>query len=122
MRYKTTIEIVTEASNKHEAAEIAGEYLSGDIVSGVKMKCASRPVPSYNGKVVASVAVSLAIIIVGLVVTLQTKTPGMMGRSSASFDAVQPPLKTSVVVEKDSNFKKEWQEKKTKEILNFIKK
>jgi len=122
MRYKTTIEIITEAKDKHEAAEIAGEYLSGDIVSGVSMKCGSRPVSCYNGKVVASIAVSLAIVIVGLVATLQTKTPGIIGRGSASFDAVQPPLKTSVVVEKDSKFKKEWQEKKTKEILNFIKK
>ena len=37
MKYRTVIEVVTEAKDKSEAIEIVGEYLSGDILSGVQM-------------------------------------------------------------------------------------
>lgn len=122
MKYKTTIELITEASDKNEAVEIAGEYLSGSIASGVQMKCASRPVSRYNGKIIASIAVSLAIVVVGLMVTLQTKTAPTVVQNAAGYNAIQPPLKTQEEAKKDSTFKKEWDDKQTKEILNYLKK
>ena len=52
MKYKTTIEIVADAGDKSEAMEIAGEYLSGNLISGVRMKCRTNPV--YVSKVRAA--------------------------------------------------------------------
>lgn len=121
MKYKTTIELVTEAKDKNEAIEIAGEYLSGNIMSGVDMKCLTRPVMRYGGKVIASISVSLALVIVGFVVTLQTKTVQNVFHGGASISAVQPPLKTSSIEKKDSSFKKEWEDKQTRQMLDYIK-
>ena len=38
MKFKTTIKLITEAKDKNEAMEIAGEYLSGNLATGVDMK------------------------------------------------------------------------------------
>ena len=37
VKFKTTIEISSEAENKNEAMEIVGEYLAGYLSSGVDM-------------------------------------------------------------------------------------
>jgi hypothetical protein len=121
MKYKTTIELITEAKDKNEAVEIAGEYLSGNIVSGVRMKCLSKPVALYNGKVVCTIAVTLALVIVGFVVTLQSKVPHSLVSNTAAISAVQPPLKTGAADKKSADFKKEWKAKQDKEILDYIK-
>ena len=44
MRYKTVIEIVCEADNDHEALDIAGEFLKGDLEAGIEMQCFAKPV------------------------------------------------------------------------------
>ena len=42
-KYKTIIELVMEANDSSEALDIAGEYLRGNIESGVSIKCYSQP-------------------------------------------------------------------------------
>lgn len=119
MKYKTTIEIVSEASDRHEAADIAGEYLSGNLVCGVGMKCRTSPVYSYK-KTVVGIAVVLLVVAVGIISALQprhslTVIPNLSGQS-----AIQPPLKTAGD-KKDQNFKKEWQKKQKKAAIDLIK-
>ncbi|UCD54702.1 MAG: hypothetical protein JSV93_04045 [Candidatus Omnitrophota bacterium] len=46
MKYQTVIKILTDAESEHEATDIAGEFLRGNIETGVKMKCYTRPVKS----------------------------------------------------------------------------
>lgn len=48
MKYQTVIKILTDAESEHEATDIAGEFLRGNIETGVRMKCYSRPVKSYQ--------------------------------------------------------------------------
>jgi hypothetical protein len=121
MKYKTTIELTMDAKDKGEAIEIAGEYLSGNIMSGVDMKCMTKRVTLYNGKVIATIAVSLALVIVAFAVGLETKAGHNFIQSSPAISAVQPPLKTSADANKDAAFKKAWEDKKTAEIINYIK-
>ena len=43
MQYKTVIEIICEAVDDHEALDIAGEFLKGDLEAGVEMRCFAKP-------------------------------------------------------------------------------
>ena len=122
MRYKTTIEIVTEAADKNEAMEIAGEYLSGNLMSEVNMKCRARPVSYYATKKVVSVVAITLVIAFNVLITMQVKPTHNVNQRTVSIDAIQPPLKTSIANEKDSKFKKEWQDLQVKEALNSLKK
>lgn len=124
MKFRTTIEIVTEADNKAEATEIAGEYLSGNLVSGVKMTCKTRPSNvRRNG---AIVAVVISVLVVGSIFSFAyVKSPqpqNNIGMSICGIRGVQPPLKTSPGDKADSKFKKEWNNKITESALNHIKK
>ncbi len=121
MKYKTTIEIVSDAENKDEAAEIAGEYLSGNFMSGVGMKCVTRPVRSHNGAIV-SVAVLSLMIVVGVFFGVQMKNTSGVISPIPGASAIQPQLKTSLEDKKSEEFKKKWQDKQAKEVLEYIKK
>lgn len=121
MRYKTTIEIITEAENKRDATDIAGEYLSGNITSGVSMKCGTRPFPDY----VKGLTVSLVAVLLFASAFISAKQ--MNGwRNSGLFiagqDAIQPALSTSPVCSKNPDFKKDWEARQDKAILDYIKK
>jgi len=48
MKYQTVIKILTDAESEHEATDIAGEFLRGNLETGVRMKCYTRPVKSYQ--------------------------------------------------------------------------
>jgi len=48
-RYRTIIELVTEAEDRHEATDLAGEYLRGNISDGVSMRCSTYPVNRFCG-------------------------------------------------------------------------
>ena len=48
MKYRTVIELVVEADNEHEATDIAGEYLRGDLESGVRMKFSTKPLTAHT--------------------------------------------------------------------------
>lgn len=121
MKYKTVIEIVTDASDKDEAVEIVGDYLSGNLASGVSMKCRTAPARRYNRCVVSVVAV-LLLIAAGTIPALYSRQASNSAPSFIGSGAVQPPLKTAVDNKNQTEFKKDWQNRQTKTALNFIKK
>lgn len=122
MRYKTTIEIITDAENKSEAIDIVGEYLSGNnIVSGIDMKCATRPVNNYAKNSIAAFTALSLIAICAILLAAHLNPSQKIGSSCSGVNAVQPPLKTSAVLAGSTEFKREWEKTQTSEALNHIK-
>lgn len=122
MKYKTRIVIVSEAGNKNEAIEIVGEYLSGNLVSGVEMKCLTMPVRKYN-KYILSTAAVLLLILIPLFSALCPKHSQNSASGIGGSDAIQVPLTTSIIdARKDMEFRRAWQDKETIEALKLIKK
>ena len=120
-KYKTKIEITSEASNKDEAMEIVGDYLSGNIASGIGMKYTTNPVRFYNNTA-ARITVVMILITLGFLSGVKTKAVYQPAVGICQMAAVQPPLKTSSSNAIDTQFKKEWEDKQTREALNLIKK
>lgn len=120
MRYKTTIQVVTEAKDKAEAIEIVGEYLSGDIFSGVEMRCATRALNGVRKAVITVTA--LSVLLTAGFVSLYFMKPASQGVSCISASsAVQAPLQTPALGVRDAQFKDQWQKEHTKEALRKIK-
>ena len=118
MKYRTTIEIVSEARDKSEAVEIVHDYLSGNITSGVHMKCLTDPVHSYP-KVIVTAILFLALLGGSIFSALYSKPGASMIPLTPAASAIQPPLKTSMADKKHLDFKKEWQAAQVKETLNL---
>jgi hypothetical protein len=120
MKFTTTIRLITEAANKDEAAEIAGEYLSGQIASGVEMICRTKRVHKYAAPVI-SVTVAMVLVAIFVVSLYNIRPSTNFAGNVAGISAVQPPLKTSSNINKQE-FKKKWEAAQLKEALNLIKK
>ena len=116
MKYRTIIELVTEAEDKNEAMDIVGEFLNGGIDSGVRMKCQTvvfrRHKLLYAGIFFALTCMLLGTISFGYV----KNAPGVFSNIK-NTSAVQPPLKTS----RKASFRDKWQEEETKKVLEYIK-
>jgi hypothetical protein len=121
MRYKTTIEVITEAKTRTEAMEIVDDYLTGNLVSGIDMKCTTRPVRAY-GKGVISVTVISVIVAVGILALIHPNPSAKKFTYGPAISAVQPVLKTSAREMNNSDFKKEWEKKQTEQALELIRK
>lgn len=121
MKYKTNIEITSEASDRNEAMEIVGDYLTGNIASGIDMKCVTKPVRFYDNATARVLVVALFIAL-GFVSGTKTGSNAAFVGSACQMAAVQPPLKTSPADKNSLNFKKAWGDKQTREVLNYIKK
>ena len=119
-KYKTNIEITSPASDKNEAMEIVGDYLSGNIVSGIDMRCTTKQVHFYDNSAAKAVAVVL-LVGMGFLFAVKTTPQTHLNFGTCQMAAIQPPLKTSNVVKSEAKFKQEWQDKQTREALNFIK-
>ena len=120
MKYKTNIEITSDAANKDEAMEIVGDYLSGNIASGIDMKYATRPVRFYNNPAAKIVLVAL-LMTMGFFSGVKAKPHQDFSVNMCQMAAVTPPLKTSEANKNDMSFRKEWQDKQTTEAINYIK-
>ena len=120
MKYKTKIELITQAENKNEAMEIVGEYLSGYLASGVDMKCSTKRISNYNRHIISIAVTSLILTIVILLLSNIKPSKNSTG-NFYGINAVQPPLRTSIDGDK-SEFKKEWDTRQTREALSHIKK
>lgn len=109
MHYKTTIEVVTEADDKNEAADIAGEFLRGDINSGAEVRVNTISVAkskALRGLIIScSVAAFLASLMVGNHV--YCKIAKLEKRAVTSY-AIQPPLRTNLSDVQGKEFKKAW--------------
>ena len=121
MKFKTTIQIIMEAKDKNEAMEIAGDYLSGNLTTGVDMSLRASPIrPSTKGIIIA---LTIVLIVGGLVTYITAlKFSQNLTQYIPGNCAIQPPLKTSPVDKKYSDFQKEWQSRHQKEIMDSIKK
>ncbi len=118
MKFRTTIKLVSEAHDKNEALDLVEEYLSGNIMSGIDMRCVTKPVCS--GAKIVSLSVISLVIIAGIVLGSYIKHPQIMMRTIPGVSAVQPPLKTSGAARMSPEFMKEWQDRQTKEALSQI--
>jgi hypothetical protein len=116
MKYKTTINITSEAKDKNEAIEIVEDYLAGNLRTGVDMHCSTRP--ECRSLKVACVVVFSLIIIGVILIPTQLKTSRSIVQNVSGISAVQAPLKTD---KKDAEFKKKWEERQTKQAIEYIK-
>ena len=116
MKYRTVIEIITEASDKHEAMDIAGEFLSGDIESGVRMKCRTTPLRPYV-LLRTGVFFVLGCALLGTVSLGYFKNSAKVFPGARGVSAVQPPLKTL----RTTAFRDQWQVEENKKVLEYIK-
>jgi len=120
MRYKTIIEVVTEADTKNEAMEIVDDYLSGNLISGVDMRCKTRRVVSYK-KSVISISVISILIVVGVLSMVRIDPASKTISYSPAVSTVQAPLKSQAKDISSADFRKEWEKKHTTEALERIK-
>lgn len=116
MRFKTTIKIITEAKDKNEAMEIAGEYLSGNLATGVDMELRTAPLHS-NIKRAGFVLVIFSILLLSVMRLSYSKHSQGIIQNLPGDSVIQPPLKTSSADKSYSEFQKEWQSRHAKEAL-----
>ena len=117
MKYQTVIKIFTDAESEHEATDIAGEFLRGNLETGIRMKCCTRPLKSYRLFRVSALLL-LIFAFIGIASLGYFKTSAIPFSGSKNTNAFQPPLKTS----QTTKFKEAWQEEKNKKVLEYIKK
>jgi hypothetical protein len=115
MKYRTVIEVVAEAENGIEAIDIAGEFLRGNLESGVKMQCHSEPMNRKNMLSVVGVALILSLVIGAWSLTYIRKAPIRLA-GIETLSACQPPLKTSG----EGTFKDSWKSEESRRILSSI--
>lgn len=109
MQYKTTIEVVTEAENKNEAADIAGEFLKGDVNAVADLKVNTISVARQRRLDVflacCSVAAVLGSMLIGSGVYYRLAS---VEKKSVTSYAIQPPLNTDLSSQQGKEFKAAW--------------
>ena len=118
MKFRTVIKLVSDARDKSEALDLVEDYLAGNIVHGVDMKCVTKPVHTHAK--IAGVATLVLAVALGVVMTSNMKHSQNILQNVPGVSAVQPPLNTSSIEAKSSKFKQEWQDRQTQEALNRI--
>ena len=119
MKFKTTIKLVTDAKDKNEAVEIAGEYLSGNLTSGVDMKFRTVSIRSHR-QILAGTAMVVLVVGVFAIRLHETKHIQPFIQNLPGDSVLQSPLKTSGPDLKSSEFKRLWKSKSAEELLNSI--
>ncbi len=94
MEYKTRIEIISEAENPAEAADIAGEYLCGSIETGVRMNCITKSLRNYTAYriIFFGLLITTSVGLTSLKINKSTPTTALLPTKNVSV--LQPPLKT----------------------------
>ena len=106
-----------DADSKDEAVDIAGEFLRGNLESGVRMKCSTAPVKSYQLFITGALLL-LVSVFAGVASLGYFKTSTIPFSGSGNTSAFQPSLKTG----QTGKFKDSWQEEENRKVLEFIKK
>jgi hypothetical protein len=119
MKYRTVIEVVTEANDRNEALDIVGEYLAGNIASGVDMRYSARPANS-NIKAVVTVTALAVLLVVSVLSVANLKSGYRVTSKYSGLDAVQVPLRTVGTDAGSDQFKRAWEKKQVVEALNSI--
>ena len=121
MKYKTTIELICEATNKEEATNIAGEYLNGDIDFGVSMNARTDSVVASKVKRYAAVGIFSFIIISSVFLNMYSvSVDAASGKAQVGFKntyTMMPLIKTK----HRAGFKNKWEEKKNEVVLQYLK-
>ena len=119
MKYRTVIEIVSDAENEGEAFDIAGEFLRGHLESGIEMKCRTKPLRSHLMLQLYKLSIFLIVIsvLIGATAFGYFKNTPDQYRAIRSNNACPPPLRTSEIM----LFREGWQEKGNQETLQYIK-
>jgi len=126
MKYRTIIEVTTEANNPYEAADVAGEYLRGALETGITMKCHTNPILLSNKKiaVLASAILFLSLFIASSVLfNNQTGNTRFASMDITSHDidaAMQPPLRTATYTKLSEKFRAIWSLKRKEFILKKL--
>ena len=120
MKYKTNIEITSDAVNKEDAMEIVGDYLSGNIASGIDMKYATRPVRFYNNSA-AKIAVVVLLMTIGFFSGVKAKPHQNFSVNMCQMAAVTPALKTSAANKDYMGFRSEWKQVQAAEAISSLK-
>ena len=121
MKYRTTIEVVCDASDKDDACYIAGEYLRGTVDLGVSMKCKTRSLATHRAVKCGMISLVMLFCFSALLFSVTTSkkdgTGGAVSFRTSDTCTVQPELKTK----NTSEFQEAWEMKKDEAILAYCK-
>ena len=112
MHYKTTIEIITKAQSKHDAADICGEYLRGAIEEGpLFMRVRTNKLNAHRMRTTAAVIFMLLLFTASGYIIGKNRvyhSISVAEKHILTRYAMQPPLATDVANPDTVNFKKQW--------------
>lgn len=117
MKYKSVIEIVSDACDKEDALDTAGEYLRGQLVGkDIKMKCKAEKI--YKINFMKSIII-LCVVLCGTGIFIKQRFNKNLPIHKANvmdktYSAIQPPLRTSV---SNDAFIKNWEDESDSAIL-----
>lgn len=110
MQYKTMIEVHTEAANQYEAADIAGEFLRGDITTGANVKVHTVSLAKARMTKLALIVCAVTFVsgacVLGNQVYLQIASAK---KTPVTSYAIQPPLRTNLSEAQGKEFRNIWQ-------------
>jgi hypothetical protein len=123
MKYRTVIELISEANDKDDAFNIAGDYLRGQVDFGVDMRCKTTKLWEHKAMKYGLTCLFAALFFSTLAFNVTTIGGEEMVRSSYGAGiqdnfTIMPVLKTK----HRSDFKKEWQTKNDEVTLKYLKK
>jgi hypothetical protein len=123
MKYRTVIELICEAADKEDAFHTAGEYLRGEVESGVEMKCKaiSLKVHRMLRYGIASVLVVFLFSTLAAGIATRGREESLRNISELVLSntcTIQPVLHTK----HKTGFKEKWETKKDEAILEYLKK
>ncbi|MBN1354021.1 MAG: hypothetical protein JW994_05090 [Candidatus Omnitrophica bacterium] len=119
MKFRTIIEIVSDAENEHEAMDVAGEFLRGNLESGIEMKCHTKPLTShiFSRLIRWSAFFVLLTSAMGLLALSLVKNPPVHAPIFKNFSACPAPLKTAGLM----GFRKIWSDAGNEKVLEYVK-
>jgi hypothetical protein len=123
MKYRTVIELICDAADKDDAFHTAGEYLRGEVESGVDMRCKAVSLKTHRMVRCAAFCFATMFLLSTLLVGIATKEKNANLKKISDFVlsntcTIQPVLKTKHT----ADFRDKWEDKKDKVMLEYLKK
>ena len=123
MKYRTLIELICDAIDKDDAIHTAGEFLRGEVESGVEMRYSSRKLKTHRafkyGFTGLLVLCLMSTLYIGFAMQEKNeKLRHITGYILSNTSTIQPVLKTQHA----EKFKEKWEEKKGEVMLDYLKK
>jgi hypothetical protein len=123
MKYRTVIELICDAADKEDAFYTAGEYLRGEVESGVEMKCKAISLKAHRMLKYGVMSVLAIFLFSTLVAGIATRDREKSLRNISELIlsntcTIQPVLHTK----HETGFKEKWETKKDEAILEYLKK